>query len=159
MVKEKEDKIVWKDVSEREILISIFLFIIILLMLFITYIVKDFLSKFFFGIFLILLFSYSLIRFKRKLSFITEKRIFLGNITFRRFASFESNQTDILLSWDNIHKINIIKKAKSGPFGGLIFSYLLIFTKNSKRYEFLVYDTNGFKEALKKLNKSHLLKK
>jgi hypothetical protein len=155
----EDRRVIWKDKKTLDIIIYLSLLIILFLLGSVVYFISKVFEKLFFGILLVALLIFFFLRLQRKFLLVTSKGMKLGNVTFKKFALSERKQNNLFLEWKNINKISLSKKAKVGPFGGLLFSYLTVTTKNNEKYECLLYNPLGFVQILKKLNKFSFLSK
>ena len=153
----KINQIIWKDRKIYELLL-LFLFIIGSIFAIFGIVVSDKDYKIFFGIWL--LFSFYLIYiyyFRRKLTYINNKGIIIGNLTFRKLNTYDPIQNPELIEWDSIKSILI--KGKLHGSRSLAIDYLYVFKKKVGKVECRLYNPKGFVEALKKINRYHLLSK
>lgn len=60
--------------------------------------------------------------------------------------------------WDQIQSIKFIRKGHKGVWGGIIRDYVYLKSKKDKVHECIVYNKEGFIQALRKMDKSYLLK-
>lgn len=91
-----------------------------------------------------------------KLTRIHTKGIDLGNIPYAKKRAFFTLTKRNFLKWKDIKSLKFKTHSIGYGWRKLPFNYLTIAIKNNKE-ECLIYSSEGFKEALRKLNKYHLL--
>lgn len=152
-------EIVWRDKKTIEIVRLVIFLIITIFFGYGIIISKNTIDKVM-SIVLSIVFLWFLYRqLKRRLSYIAEKGIRIGNIFYKLDDKIFVKQKSILVSWNNIKSLKITSKGYYGPLGGRSFNHLVLKIKEGRRYDCLVYDPQGFVNALKKLKKYHLLLK
>lgn len=168
MKKKKED--VWRDNYWNNLTILIFLifFIPSLIVLIIVFrpnasvgtgIIEITLARIMiFGLFLLSLIIL-LIVLKRKSIYLTLKGIMIGNVKFLKKGGYKLKGSPSLIYWKDIKNIVIINQDISQGFVSVLVSFLIVQTKNNKKYQYPLHNTEEFIQALKKLNKYHLLSK
>jgi len=159
MTTNKQQEKIWKDHGDIEILRKILLYSPSFILLIIFFLLKSMLERIFFGVLFLLSFSLIYIQANRKLALIKNKGIQIGNLTLKKWSTFEKNQNNIFLGWNLIKSIKIVGKAHQTPKLSVLRKYVILETNLDRKFEFLVYDINGFTNTLKKLNKDHLLSK
>src|SRR3989338_281579 len=156
-------EIIWEDLKQKEYFFVYIILIIILFTFFISIFVVEFLSFEFFGLLFIMLYFILLFIFGLKKRYIIIERggLWSGNNTSGQLLDklFVLKQKNTFIFWNDISKIEIIKKIIAVSYAGGMVPFVAIKTKYGKEYECLIVNIEGFKKALKKLNKYHLLSK
>ena len=95
---------------------------------------------------------------RNRLVFVNKKGIRVGN-------TLQDNYEKIILpcvhflQWEEISNIKIINRVVTHNTRSVLRPFLNIKSRDGKRYECFIANPDGFKEALKKLNKSNLFVK
>ncbi len=155
-------KIIWRDVHWFRVII--FIAWILISCVYVRWILQDLtFSKIYntvlmivFGLFWIYIF---LGLFLPSATFITRKGIRIGNIPNDVYSTIRIKQKPTLIEWNKIKEIRVIRKEVRHNFILVLRNFLVVVTSDRKKYQTFLANHEGFKEALKKLNKSHLLKK
>ena len=160
--KKTEGKSVWRDKQKFGKFIEYFMiFLLIIVFLFSSLI--DMGSFGSWGGLVIAIFFSSILVFSlfKKTSSIKIGGVSTGNIIHGELLSiiFSLKQKNTFLRWRDIKNIKIIDKEYSSKFIMNSAPFIVITTKDKKEYECIVYDKEGFIQALKKVNKYHLLSK
>ena len=159
MEKNTKKEIIWEDHGSIETLRKVLLYSPSLILLIIFFLFEGFLEKVFFGVLFLLSLSLIYIQANRKLSSIKRNGINLGNLTLKKWSTFEKNQSKLFLPWRLVKNIGIVNKAHTTPKLSVLRKYVILKTDKGRKFKFLIYDSQGFIQALKKLNKYHLLSK
>ena len=93
------------------------------------------------------------------MSFLKSNGIKIGNLTFRKWGTFDKTQDNLFIKWNNIKNLKLVQRVHLTTKISLVRHYLIIKTKQNKKYESIIYDVPGFLKTLKKINKNHLLTK
>lgn len=149
-------ELVWKD--RKNLIIIKYLVLVISLVLWIYlsfFTTQDNLNRVS-GLVLIIVFGYFLyFQLKERVTYLSIDGVRMGNAggdKKKRFTSF--------CSWSVVSSIKIVSKGHYGPLGGGSANYLVLSKKKERKvFDCVLYDPKGFVEALKKLNKYHLLSK
>jgi len=94
----------------------------------------------------------------RKVTIISSLGVFIGNVTAKKWNSLNLRKRQFI-SWEITSSINLVNHEVKGSRGSWPRAFIELKTNNGKKYECVVYDPQGFIQALKKLNKYHLLSK
>lgn len=108
----------------------------------------------------ILLSVYSVITyFMPKSTFISKTGIRVGNIIDDNynFNPFTFKKESLFLTWSEIKDMQLIQKKVYRKFHSDLEYFLVVHSKNGKKYETFIYNPEGFAKNLKNLNKSSLL--
>ncbi len=157
--KEMLREVVWKDKKTFEIFRFLSILILSFFFLLIVYVTKYFLERVILIVFFFLSLYLLYIQFRRKLSSIRRDGLMIGNLTSSKWGSYDKKQDNIFIAWKDIKNINLINKAHMTPRISYLKPYAIFITKQGKRYESIIYDPQGFIQALKKVGKYNLMSK
>lgn len=153
---------VWKDHHLGRI---VFVLVnILLIMLFVYFIVTaDYnnLFSFYLGVLFILLFLFWLFNtiIRAKLTYITRKGIRIGNMPSHTYEFFFLKKNAMFLGWEKIKQVGIIRRVVRVKHYSVLKDFIVIKTKDGKKYECFLAQPKGFISALKSIKKYHLLSK
>lgn len=103
-----------------------------------------------------LYFAHSQIR-KRRI-YVTLEGIRIGNIVPLSEDKIFLKQKPSFFNWKEIKKMDLkLIDTSHGIYKSKKYYYLILITKKNQKYECILYDVNGFKRTLKKLDKISLL--
>jgi hypothetical protein len=158
---ETKGKILWRDVGIFSILFEkgIFLILFLISSSFLLFKLNN--IEFFFVSLLAVLFLVIFITsLNKNYSFIFSNGLLAGNIVsgkLEKIINFKPKNK--FISWKDISEIKIIKKPVKFSFVVGYPFFLIVTDKNREIYECLLNNPKSFVQALKKINKSRLLKK
>lgn len=161
MIQEKKIKI-WEDAKQKPGFLVYFLTFIIPLVFFIGFIISfgsfDSLLLFILTILFSLIFVLGI---RIKYIIIEKEGIWSGNNTSGQMINkiFILKQKNNFILFKNIDELKIKEKNIYFSYVANKSNFLIIKTKDGKEYECAIADPRGFIDALKKLNKHHLLSK
>ena len=90
----------------------------------------------------------------------TTNGIRIGNLLYKTDEILILKQKSSIIKWNVIKSLKMVSKGYyGGIYGGRDFYHIHLKTKSKKIYDCLIYNPQGFIQALKKLNKYHLLSK
>ena len=96
---------------------------------------------------------------RTKLTYISNQGIRIGNALNDKYDAFKSLKKAEFIPWGVIDSIKIFRREIHRPFHNVLISYVLIKTKDNKKYESFIANPKGFIQALKTLKKTHLISK
>jgi len=146
----KKENIVWKDNLLKLRLLSIFFVFFVLSLTYLVFMSEGNSAKVFYIIVVIslLYLIYRVIKFRR--NYVTKRGIFVQD---------KYTHEGIFLNWNKILNITIMKRYVSTGKYTSSHKELEIKTKNKEKPKCIIFDPHGFVQALKKLNKIHLVDK
>ncbi|MDP3698193.1 MAG: hypothetical protein Q8R47_01260 [Nanoarchaeota archaeon] len=155
-------KVIWRDVHWFRIIIIIiwslmFLFYIVGIIKYFTF-SSDYNSLLMLGLGLFFIYGF-LGLLLPSTTFITTDGIRIGNVPNDVYSTVRIKQKPTLIEWDRIKEIKIIRKEVRHNYILVLRNFLVLVTSDRKKYQTFLANPEGFKEKLKKLNKSNLLKK
>lgn len=96
---------------------------------------------------------------RNRLTYITSEGIRIGNAYDDSYERIFLKQKPTFIEWNKIKEIKIIGKEVPRPGYKWLVDFLIIKTKEGKKYQSFIARPKGFIQALKKLKKSSLLSK
>jgi hypothetical protein len=153
-------QIVWKDNIWKNFGIWFFL-IASIFFIFITLIVwsQGWISRIGIGIFLVIsIYSLSLHLFSTKVA-LSSSGILTANMKRVKLGVFKVKQKNIFVAWTEVGSISFQNYLSGASWVKYPRPYLIVKTKDGKRYIYVVHDISNFLQGLKKLNKFNLLTK
>ncbi len=94
----------------------------------------------------------------RKMTIVSSLGVFVGNVTAKKWKSLKLGPGQFI-SWEIISSIKLVNHEVKGPRGSWPRAFVEVRTNDKKFYECVIHNTQGFIQALKKLNKYFLLSK
>ena len=156
-------KQIWKDIHVfRIVMVFVAFAMICFLSIFLIKYYSSFNLMDLIGIGLILLFVYGLIsHLIPRSTYILEKGIYIGDIpnNLYEYNLFKFRRKAAFLNWSEIQKITIINKFVKHNYLSLLKPFLVISSKEGKKYETFIANPEGFVKILKDLKKDKLLSK
>lgn len=159
----ENERIMWADSRWRLYLVFSFIFLFMSLLSYATFLSPNSESKnilwkviglFILGFFLWVLYRILVLRF----NYLTNNGIRIGNLYYNYFSDILSKKIALFINFKDIKEIKLQNRAYIGAFGGGLNCFLIIKTKDDRKYDCHLYDKSGFIESLKKVSKEHLLK-
>jgi hypothetical protein len=150
----KKDEVVWKDSKAIEIARLLIIIIPLILFLIVTKSIYDYL-----GDFVILFFIYGLImQLRRRQIYVSSIGIRMGNISQAYEKQiFPKGSFSIVYLWRDISYIHIVRKELKNRAMIITRDFVRLKPKVGLIHECVLYDKEGFIEALNGLKKSYLL--
>ena len=158
-------EIIWEDSKQKPgFIIHFFLFIVPIIFLVISivsFMISSYLASAAFLVLSILSLLHFILGIRMKYIVIERGGLWSGNNISGQLLNklFRLKQKNIFIFWNDIRKIEIYDKIIAVSYAGGMVPFVAIKTKYGKEYECLIVNIEGFKKALKKLNKYHLLSK
>jgi hypothetical protein len=154
----EKGKIIWKDQMVIKIVSIIISLVGILFGLFLFfYIAKKYIERLWALLVVVIGIIATYSELIKRLSHISMSGVLIGNLPLKRWNSLTRRKREFL-RWNEIKYIILRNHEVKVSRGSWARTFILIRTKNNKKYECVVYDPQGFIQALKKLNKDYLFK-
>lgn len=151
-------EVIWKDKKKNEIVVSLITFLTLISFFFLTIYSRNYLGTIIFLIMSIISLFSVYVQLIRGLSIVYSYGVLIGNITLKNWHNI-GLKARLFIRWKEINSIKFTNHEIKVPKARVLRTFIIIKTNDNKGYKFLVYDFKGFIQALKKLNKYHLLSK
>lgn len=158
----KNKDVIWEDSKQKEGFLVYSLLVFSIMLFIFIFITNWGSSESFISLIIAIIFTLVFILGLRlKYLSIEKKGLWTGNNTSGQFIDklFILKQENLFLRWAKIDEITITEKLYAIGSAGGYKLYVVIRTKEGREYECLIVNKKGFIQALKKLNKYHLLDK
>ncbi len=160
MDKTNKGKIVWKDNLAKDWGIWYWLFLSIIAALILFFIWdKGLLNRLGFSLFLIVSLYCLVLHLTATRVTLSLTGILLGDLIKVRLGVYKIKKRNIFVSWDNVKSINFENYLSGGSYVKNPRPFLVIRTKDKKKYIYTTHDITGFLKALRKINRHSLISK